>query len=179
MERSAKTWDEALLGSVGSYAVVIGLAAGLTWWICACPPARVPGGLLRGLDSFLLDLSYALPVLIARFPGDSSMFLIGVALSIATSLGPKVIRRRGLTDRAFDVWLEACRHWARLPSLGVGIVRGQELARDPGLAGEAPRQSPARSCPAGPSPPLRGRGQCRWRDTPRPCLRGAITSPRT
>jgi CubicO group peptidase (beta-lactamase class C family) len=121
------TWGEALLYSVGWYAVVFGLAASLTGWVRTRPPARVPSWLLRGLDPFLIGLPFVLPFVIANLYPDGRMFAIGVVLSIAAGLGLKGIRRRGLTDRAFDVWLDAFRRSARLPSLSIGIVRGQEL----------------------------------------------------
>jgi serine-type D-Ala-D-Ala carboxypeptidase/endopeptidase len=121
------TWGEVLWWTVGWYAVVFGLTGGLTWWLRTYPPARVPGWLLRGLDPFLLGLPFALPLVIAGLHADRRMFGTGVALSIAAGWGLRVIRRRGLTDRAFDVWLDGRRRSARLPGLGVGIVRGQEL----------------------------------------------------
>jgi CubicO group peptidase (beta-lactamase class C family) len=96
----------------------------------------VPGWLLRGLDPILIGLPFALPFVIARLHADSRMLLIGVVLSITAGLGLRVIRRHGLTDRAFDVWLDSLRRSAQLPSLSIGIVRGQELvyARAFGIA---------------------------------------------
>jgi CubicO group peptidase (beta-lactamase class C family) len=121
------TWGEVFSWSVGWYVAVVGLAAGLTWCLRARPPARAPGWLLRGLDPFLIGLPVGLPFVIASLHADRRMFVIGAALSIAAGLGLRVVRRRGLTDRAFDVWLDGRRRSARLPTLSVGILRGQEL----------------------------------------------------
>ena len=121
------TWGEVFLRSAGWYAVVFGPAAGLTWWMRRHPPIRSPNWLLRGLDPFLVGLLVALPIVITIFYTDGRMLLVGVALSIAADRVLKMIRRRGLTERAFDVWLDGCRRSEGLPSLSVGIVRGQEL----------------------------------------------------
>lgn len=120
-------WPEAFLWSIGWYAVVFILAAGLTWWLRTRPPALMPGWFLRGLDPVLIGLLFVLPLLFAELHDDRRMFVISVALSIAVGLGIKAIRSRGLTDRALDVWLESWRRSARLPSLAIGIVRGREL----------------------------------------------------
>jgi CubicO group peptidase (beta-lactamase class C family) len=133
------TWGEALLWGVEWYAVVFGLAIGVTWWLTSRPPAHVPAWVLRGLDPFSIGLPVALPVVIASHHADRRLFVISVALSLAAGLGLHAIRRRGLTDRALDVWLDSFRRSSRLPSLSVGIVRGAELvyARAFGVADRA------------------------------------------
>jgi CubicO group peptidase (beta-lactamase class C family) len=121
------TWNEALLRSVGWYALVFGFGAGLTWWVRARPPTYLPGWLLRSLDPFLFALPFALPFAIARLSSESRLFVIGIGLSIVAAPGLLMLRRRGLTDRAFDVWVNARRRSAQFPGLSIGVVRGQEL----------------------------------------------------
>jgi CubicO group peptidase (beta-lactamase class C family) len=136
------TWYEAFWWDIGWYALVFGFAAGLTWWVRARPPTYLPGWLPRTLDPFLIALPFALPFALARFSHEARPLVIGVALSIIAGLGLLALRRRGLTDRAFDVWVNAHRRSARLPGLSIGIVRCQELvyARAFGLADRATSQ---------------------------------------
>jgi CubicO group peptidase (beta-lactamase class C family) len=136
------TWGEVFLASVAWYAAVFAVAGGLTWWLRTRPPARVPGWLVRALDPFLIGLPVVLPFISASLPPDRRIFVVSVALSIPLGLGLRVLRRRGLTDRAFDAWLDSHRRGARLPSLCVGILRGPELvyARSFGVADQETRQ---------------------------------------
>jgi CubicO group peptidase (beta-lactamase class C family) len=121
------TWNEAFCWSIGWYALVCGFAAGLTWWVRARPPTYLPAWLPHSLDAFVFALPFALPFALARFSHEARLFVIGVVLSIIAGPGLLALRRRGLTDRAFDVWVNARRRSARLPGLSIGIVRGEEL----------------------------------------------------